>query len=210
VHHKGYVNGTAALDHLTTAFPDATEIVVVGESAGSVASPLYAGLMSDRLPGARITVLAHGSGSYPDAPRFNELIAAWRSGNFVPSWLEDSNVTGEQWSFPELFIQSGRHDSEIVFARIDYAYDSTQKSWFPHLGIPPKDLLSRIEANEAQIEAAGVNVHSYVAPGEEHVVFNDGPFYTETVNGERLVDWVTRLIEGGPVDDVHCQECRDG
>jgi hypothetical protein len=23
-----------------------------------------------------------------------------------------------------------------------------------------------------------------------------------------LVDWVTKLIEGKPVDDVHCQECR--
>jgi hypothetical protein len=25
-----------------------------------------------------------------------------------------------------------------------------------------------------------------------------------------LVDWVTRLIEGEPVDDVHCTECRGG
>jgi hypothetical protein len=28
------------------------------------------------------------------------------------------------------------------------------------------------------------------------------------VNGEKLVDWVRRLIEGKPVDDVHCQKCR--
>jgi hypothetical protein len=27
------------------------------------------------------------------------------------------------------------------------------------------------------------------------------------VNGEKLVDWVTRLIEGKPVDDVHCAKC---
>src|SRR5215204_1528751 len=65
VHHKGYVHGTAALDRLAAAFPRANEVVVVGESAGSVAAPLYAGLVSDRLPDARITVLAHGSGSYP-------------------------------------------------------------------------------------------------------------------------------------------------
>ena len=40
VQHKGYVNGTAALDHLAATFPGATEVVVVGESAGSIASPL--------------------------------------------------------------------------------------------------------------------------------------------------------------------------
>jgi hypothetical protein len=28
------------------------------------------------------------------------------------------------------------------------------------------------------------------------------------VNGEKLVDWVIRPIEGEPVDDVHCQKCR--
>jgi Pectinacetylesterase len=62
VHHKGYVNGTAALDHLAATFPRATDVVVIGESAGSVAAPLYAGLVSDRLSGARITALADGSG----------------------------------------------------------------------------------------------------------------------------------------------------
>ena len=69
VHHNGYVNGTAALDHLAAAFPDATDVVVIGESAGSIAAPLYAGLVSDRLPDAGITVLADGSGSYPDVRR---------------------------------------------------------------------------------------------------------------------------------------------
>ena len=37
VQHKGYVNGIAALDHLAATFPGATEVVVVGESAGSIA-----------------------------------------------------------------------------------------------------------------------------------------------------------------------------
>ena len=210
VEHKGYVNGTAALDHLAATFPGATDVVVIGESAGSVASPLYAGLVSDRLPDARITVVAHGSGSYPDAPGFTELIAAWGFGSVIPPWPEHAGLTAEQWSFPGLFIQSRRHEPDIVFARVDYAYDATQESWFPFVGVPAGDLLSRIDANEAEIEDAGVNVHSYVAPGEEHVVFGDGPFYTETVDGDALVDWVTRLIEGEPVDDVHCRACRVG
>jgi hypothetical protein len=210
VHHNGYVNGTAALDHLAATFPGATDIVVVGESAGSVASPLYAGLIADRLPDARITVLAHGSGAYPDVPRFNETIAAWGFRNAAPTWPENGGPTAKQWSFPGLFIQSGRHDPDIVFARFDYAYDETQAGWFEVLGIRAEDLLSRVETNETQIENGGVNVHSYIAPGYEHVVLSDGPFYTETVNGAKLVDWVSRLIKGEPVDDVHCRQCRAG
>ena len=89
------------------------------------------------------------------------------------------------------------------------------------------DPLSLMDGNEAQIERAGVNLLTYTAPGAEHTVFGDGPFYTQTVEGVKLIDWVTsliegekridegeglfdwlaRLIEGGDrVDDVHCRE----
>jgi hypothetical protein len=207
VRHKGYVNGTAALDHLAATFPAATDVAVMGESAGSVAAPLYAALASDRLPEARITVLADGSGSYPDVPRFNNIIAAWGAGNALPDWAKS---TGRRWSFPGFFIQSARHDPKIVFARHDHAYDEVQELWYPLLGISANDLLSLIDANEAQIERAGVNLLSYTAPGSEHSVLSDEPFYTEQVNGQRFLDWATRLIERKPVDDVHCRQCRAG
>jgi hypothetical protein len=207
VQHKGYVNGSAALDHLAATFPDATEVVVIGESAGSIPAPLYAGLVSDRLPDARITVLADSSGAYPDTPVINGLISAWASDTAIPRWPENPRLAPGQWSFPGLFVQSGRHDPQIVFARHDYAYDHEQQSRLSLVGIRAGDLLSRIDANETQIEDAGVDLLSYIAPGDEHTVLSDGPFYTETVNGEKLVDWVTRLIEGKPVDDVHCDKC---
>jgi hypothetical protein len=53
-------------------------------------------------------------------------------------------------------------------------------------------------------------VCGYTAPGSADTVLNDEPFYTEEVNGQRFVDWVTRLIERKPVDDVHCRQCRVG
>jgi hypothetical protein len=210
VHHKGYVNGTAALDHLVATFPDATNIVVAGESAGSVAAPLYAGLVSDRLPKSRITVLADGSGSYPDVPAFNNLITAWGAANALPDWAEGAGRSPKQLSLPGFFIQSARHDPKIVLARHDHAYDEVQELWYPLVGFPASDLLSLIDANETQIERAGANLLSYTAPGSEHGVLSDEPFYTEQVKGQRFVDWVTGLIEGEPVDDVHCRECRVG
>ena len=208
IQHKGYVNGIAALDHLVATFPAATEVVVMGESAGSMASPLYAGIGSDRLPDARITVLADGSGAYPEVPDITARVGAlWGTGNAIPDWPENAGLTAARWSLPGLFIQSGRHDPEIVFARHDYAYDENQEYRLPLAGIPVRDLLSRIDANESHIEDAGVNLRSYIAPGDEHTVLTDAQFYTEEVNGRSLVDWVTGLIAGETVDDVHCIDC---
>ena len=211
IQHKGYVNGTAALDHLVAVFPSATEVVVTGESAGSMASPLYAGLVSDRLPDAKITVLADGSGAYPDVPDIQGRVGAvWGIGNALPDWAENAGVSPEQWSLPGLFVQSGRHDREIVFARHDFAYDANQEYRLPLAGIPVGDLLSLIDGNETQIEDAGVNLLSYIAPGDDHTVLTDGRFYSEEVNDQSLVDWVTRLIAGEQVDDVHCTDCTAG
>ena len=52
---------------------------MISEGAGSVAAPLYAGLVSDRLPAAKITVLVDGAGAYPEDPRINKLIAGGAS-----------------------------------------------------------------------------------------------------------------------------------
>jgi hypothetical protein len=211
IQHKGYVNGTAALDHLAATFPGATDVVVAGVSAGAAATPLYAGLVTDRLPNARVTVLADGTGASPPDQLSGLLAAAWGTGNAIPAWPEDAGLTAEQWtSISRLFIQSGRHDPDIVFARHDYAHDATQQLFASFAGGPAEDLLSVVDSNETRTEDAGVNLLSYIAPGDDHGALLYESFYTEEVNGENLADWVTRLIEGKPVDDVHCRECRVG
>jgi hypothetical protein len=71
----------------------------------------------------------------------------------------------------------------------------------------PPNLLAVTDANEAAIEAAGVNLHSYTAPGKDHGLFEFDTFYTIEVNGVRLVDWLKALITAKPLDDVHCDKC---
>ncbi|MGB8858358.1 MAG: pectin acetylesterase-family hydrolase [Ilumatobacteraceae bacterium] len=208
VQHKGYVNGSTALDKMAELFPDATELVVTGESAGSVPTPLYAGMAADLLPAARITVLADGSGAYPDIPGINAVIGdAWGTMNAIPDWPENAGVTPETWSLPGLFVKAGAHDPDITFARHDYAFDQTQTFFAGLAGIPADDLVSLIDRNEAQIEAGGVDLLSYITPGDSHTVLHKADFYTETVNGTLFVDWVTALISGETVADVHCTVC---
>ena len=208
VQHKGFVNGTAALDALASTFPDATEIVVAGESAGAAPAPLYAGLAADRLPDASVTVLADGAGSYPDQPAINAGIGAlWGTAGTIPDWSGTEGLTVEQWSLPGLFVQAGLHVPGMVLARHDYAYDNVQTLFGQLAGFGGDDLLALIDANEVQIEQGGVVLNSYIAPGSEHTVLTSDRFYTEAVNGVPLIDWVTALADGTPVEDVHCTEC---
>jgi Pectinacetylesterase len=210
VEHNGFVNGTAALTYLAEHYPDAKKVVVVGKTGGSVAAPVYGGLVADLLPDARITVFGAQSGAFPDLPDFNEefLGELWGAYANMPDWEVNEGLTARDWGIPRFWIQAGRHDPDIVMARFDYAFDPNAErtvEWM--MGSDEFNLLALIDANEAAIEDAGVVLHSFTAPGAEHQILDIDKFYEMEVNGVRLVEWVDALIEGEPVDDVHCEQC---
>lgn len=208
VEFKGAVNGAAAVEYLAEHFADAEQVVVIGESAGSVAAPLYSGLISDAMDDPQITVFADGSGAYPDEPTLNATVGGlWGTMNAVPEWESTAGMTVEEWSLPGLWVHAGTHDPDIVMARFDYAYDATQAFFAGLVGIDAADLVTFIDDNEATIEAAGVNQWSFTAPGDEHTLVRKETFYDMEVGGVRLVDWVADLIAGEEVADVHCDDC---
>ena len=209
VEHNGFVNGTAALTYLTESFPDAEQVVVVGESSGSVAAPVYAGLTSDSLPEARVAVLADSSGAYPDDPELNaDILGQWDTFETMPDWEVNDGLTAKEWAIPRFWVQAGLHDPEIVMARFDYANDERQASMMELAGVDASNLIASIDANEAAIERAGVTQHSYTAAGSDHGIVGDGSFYRMEVDGITLVDWVQALLGGEPPDDVHCEQCQ--
>lgn len=210
VEHRGYVNGTAALDHLAEHYPGAKQVVVIGKTAGSVAAPLYGALVAERLPEAKVVVFGAQSGAWPDHPDFNSGIlgARWGAYDAMPGWAV-KGLGVRDWGVPRFWSQAGRHRPNLVLARFDFAYDPSAASevtrWMN--GNPP-DLLAVIDANEAAIEATGVRLHSYTAPGDDHGLFEFDKFYDLKVNGVRLVDWLESLVTGEPPADVRCKRCR--
>jgi hypothetical protein len=210
VEHNGFVNGTTALTYLVENYPDATQVVVAGASAGSVAAPVYGGLVADLLPDAQVTVVADGSGAYPDDPDVNvEILGRWGVFETMPDWDVNDGLTARDWGIPQFWVQAGLHDPDIVMARFDFAYDEVQTFFMDLAGLDTSDLAASIDANESLIEAAGVVQHSYTAAGTDHVIVSDDLFYTIEVNGVTLADWVTDLIAGEDIADVACEHCQD-
>jgi hypothetical protein len=209
VEHNGFVNGTAALSYLAEHHPDAAKVVVVGKTAGSVAAPVYGGLVADLLPDAQVTVFGAQSGAFPDDPDFNAEIFGelWGAYDTMPDWEVNEGLTARDWGPTRFWIQAGLHDPDIVMARFDYAFDQNAARQLESRGVDSSTMVTLIDANEAAIEAAGVIQHSYTAPGDDHGIFEFEKFYEIEVNGVRLVDWVEALMAGDPLDDVHCDEC---
>lgn len=208
VAHVGFVNASSALDHLVASFPDAQELFVSGSSAGGVPAPLFGGLAADALPDAAITVLADGSGAFPDNPPVNAAIGGlWGTFDAVPDWPENEGLTPEDWSIPALFVQAGLHAPEVRMARFDNAYDDVQAEFSRLSKIGGGDQREVTLGNEAGIEAAGVPIHRYLAPGTDHTILGSDALYTLEVEGVSFLDWLTRYVGGEDVEDVTCSDC---
>ena len=59
-----------------------------------------------------------------------------------------------------------------------------------------------MQASIAGIEAANPNFTAYTAPGSQHCIINSPGFYTTSVNGVGLADWVGRLLAAPPPASV--------
>jgi hypothetical protein len=208
VKHVGFINGLTAAAYLRDTFPDATEVVVVGESAGAIAAPLYGGIVTDLLPDAQVTVFSDGSGAYPNDPNGGAAFdALWNTFVNLPDWEVNEGLTAGELNAPRIWIQAGLHDPEMVMSRFDFAYDEVQSAFMSVTGADTSDLAASMAANEAAIEEAGVVQHSFTAPGTEHTLVRGGEFYDMEVNGVTLSDWVADVIAGEDVADVTCEEC---
>ena len=208
IEHRGAVNAGASMERLEERFPDATELVVTGVSAGSVPTPLYAALLAERFPDARIVTLGDGSGSYPDDPVLNGFMGSlWGSMDAVPDWPAVEGLTVRDWSVPGLYVYGGRHAPEVTFARFDFAYDEAQAFYGALVGVEADDLVTLMDEIEGGIEADGVPLASYTAPGSEHTLLWRDLVYELEVDGVRLIDWIADLVAGETPPDVHCLDC---
>lgn len=203
VQHVGRTNAGTALETLAQEFPDASEVIVLGQSAGSAGAPLYGGLAHDLLPEARVTVLADASGAYPGDEAITGVIGGlWGIFDDLPAWPEAAGDPPTAWSLPGLFVQASEHVPGIRLATINTADDEVQRTFADLIGFADTPLVELIEANTQAIESAGVELDTWVSPGTTHVLTARDDVYETEAGGTRLIDWISDVLAGEDVADV--------
>ncbi len=204
VQHVGRTNASAALETMVEEFPDAEQVVVLGQSAGSAGAPLYGGLVADELPDAQVTVIADASGAYPGDEAITSVVGGlWGIAAGLPDWPETAGDPPSAWSLPGLFIQTDEHAPDVRQATINTTEDQVQRTFADLIGFADTPLVELIDTNTAQIEAAGVDLAVWVSPGTTHVTTATDELYEVEVGGTRLIDWIADVVAGEDVEDVH-------
>ncbi|HVS64137.1 MAG TPA: pectin acetylesterase-family hydrolase [Thermoanaerobaculia bacterium] len=207
VHHKGWVNGQAALAWTAEHFAEPETVFVTGSSAGAIPSPVYARQLAETYPGARVVQLGDGAGGYRNLSQAQPH-TKWAALDALASrYPEFGSMPPDEFSFEALYTTTGKAAPAIQLARYDTAEDETQIQFLRISQTEVDSLQPLLDANEADIDAAISNYVSYVAPGTVHTILLRPELYSYEVNGVRFRDWLAALAAGEPVDDVHCGVC---
>ncbi len=204
IHHRGYTNSMAALQWVYARIPQPGIVFVAGASAGSIASPVYAGIMADHYTEARVINLGDCSGAYR-GDEIKEIMSRWGT---VPV-LEAAGVKApaQVADFTEVIVEVGKQHSNLTFAQYNSAYDEVQQFFLGQLGESADSVHTYLRGNMEYLARSLPNYRYYIDTGRHHVILQRPEFYTTGVNDTRLLDWVTQLARGGMVASVYCEPC---
>jgi hypothetical protein len=198
IHHSGGANATAALDWMYAHVPSPQLIFVTGESAGSIPTPVYAAAVSNHYSRARVVQLGDASGSYGSA---SGITTSWL-GLPVLRALKLTGVDSATLTYSSLYGIAAHSSARIAFAQINSAEDSTQGFFLRATDRSSPTVPVLLARNYAEIKRGIPGFRSYTMPGVMHAIIARPEFYTTSVDGVRLRDWVVALINGTPVADV--------
>lgn len=203
VHHMGGVNARAVLDFAFKTFPNVTQTLTVGQSAGAVATYMWAPRVMDHYgPDVDHVMLADSYVPLFGATGVKEGLANWNMASSFPYGIVDANYS--RWmSYFEGWAASFTVKVMETFPRARFGVyasnkDIVESSFYRVEGCgmegcdwskAMRDVLPWLRGNAS-------NAFTYIGPGMSHTQTVDNSEYSTVSSGVRLSDWINRLITG--------------
>ena len=204
VAHRGYRNTRAVLDWLAAQGRRRSTVVVAGTSAGAYGALFYVPEVRRLFPTATIVFL--GDSGVPLLSDNQQVFQSWGAAKvFSRIWHADGAPPATQASLLEAYRQAAAGGPQVRLALITSDQDAIQSAFYLISGSP-----GWREATYAllrDVKAAVPSFRSFVVSGSDHGLLPTDAFYSYTVDGVALKDWVDQLVRNEPIGDVRCAQC---
>jgi hypothetical protein len=206
IHHRGFVNATAALEWVYANFSSPESIFVTGCSAGSPGSMAFAPYVIQHYPQAKVAQLGDSLAFVFHRPV--ELQTDYHAHDNFPHWIPAlADIRPGEFTMARYTSAIAAFYPNVTFAQYNTAHDAVQQHFYFALPGVTGTWEAAFEASLREIHAAAPNFRSYVAGGDSHCILPLDRFYTFAVNGVPFQTWVADLANGRPVESAHCAQC---
>jgi len=201
IRYHGHPNANAALAWAFQSVPNPGVVFVTGQSGGAIPSPYSAGVLAQHYARARVVQTGDGAGAY----RFKDLPRKLAMTGAVDRIRKEKgyrDLDSTSMTFEAIYTHAAHAASRVRFAQINSDVDSIQVRFLKLNGIKDPDLPAFLGENLGEIRDHAPSFRSYTAPGAMHTFTTSKRFYTTSVDGIRIRDWVADLIAGKAVKNV--------
>jgi hypothetical protein len=212
IHHKGYLNASAALQWLYDRYLTPENVLVSGCSAGAYGAIMHSAYVANHYLDAKVAVLADSGAGIITDNFLTDSLPNWGAQQNIPPFIEELQVPINELELADLYKAIGAYFPQHRFAQTSTAFDADQIFYFEAMGGDRHEWSPRFEASLQRIEEETPNFRAFVPPGPVHCVTPYSFFKIRDVNGTKLTDWVSDLIFADEMpDSVKCQgeECYD-
>ena len=183
---EGATNARAVLAWVYAHFRAPESVFVSGCSAGAVGSAYHAPAIMRRYAGVPVTQMGDSAGGYRGD--LQRVLSAW-----------GVNATG----FEDFYVQGARANPTRLFSELNTTEDETQLFFQRLMGTDPHAIRDILLGNLLDVHTQVANFRSYTSPGNIHCVTLFDDFYSMTISGTRVRDWVDNLALGNNVGNAY-------
>ena len=224
VNHKGAVNVRAVLEWLFENFEAPEDAFVTGCSAGAYGSILWTPQIEQRYPATDVYQLGDSGAGVVTADFVDKVRTQWDAEEafpaFVPALDPEQNDVLQTGFLENVYAEVGEFYPGSVVSQYNTLYDGVQTFFYglmkeaeptPELS---EEWSSEMVASLATIEEmnSADNFYSYVSTfddndsqddGTAHCIITKDEFYTESVNGVPLTDWLNDMVSEEIITSVY-------
>jgi hypothetical protein len=209
IRHKGFVNASAAMQWIYDNFNAPEQIAVLGSSGGGNAALMHSAYLRKHYENTRNIYVADSSAGVTTREFITEEgLPKWGAFEKRPMWIPAiADASLEDLSWDMLTIEGAKFYPDATFAEFVSAYDPYQSITYQIMGGVFDDWHDKMEAHIQNVSKNAPNFRYFVVGGGAHMILETQTFYGHQVDGTRFVDWLTDLVNGIDVVNMHCTDC---
>jgi len=204
INHRGATNVKAVLDWVYQNVASPEKLFVTGCSAGAYGSIIWSSYVKNHYKTAKVYQFADSGAGIITDDFFKLSFPSWNASKNFPTFIPGVDPT-TLTRLPQLYDAIGKHFNDMFLSAYNTTYDENQYFYYKAMGGGTVNEWSeKMLASVAQIEAATLNFHAYIAPDFQHCILPYPEFYDRTSNGVMLINWLSDVINDRPVESVSC------
>lgn len=203
VQHRGVKNTKAVLDYVYSQIKAPERILVTGCSAGGYGSVYWTPEVRAHYANSKVKHFSDSAAGVIAPTYFETLQNAW---NFTANVRSEMGDVAQFTSLKFLYGGIARNWPDVPTSQYNALSDTTQATFYSVMG--GSGWQASMLSNMSELLNDVPTFNTYLSDGNVHCQIDKNDMYGKEIGGTKLTDWLGKIVNDQPVENVACPTCK--